>query len=384
MINIIQAQCYTTCDWANPAKSTDFGSDGFTASITDWHELLQLTAPDKVCGIVFVRGDFPNTPDAILARAQTREDSGSKGTFDIHFLSDPPPDDTSSAISHSTEDEELGGYTLGEKRAQGLANFRWPYMQYELQRKCGGVVRKGGYEGISFVKDGTMFQIIRLTAEQTPRREAPWPVQPIKFRLGGKVQFGCPCSNGIDQSTTREFAFNNEGYRLVYKSKHYNHRLEIQAFVDGEQRRITSNEDTGMIEVTLSQTPTIIITTYTLRDLSIIHTESDPYPMVPMVDPVKVENYLGVSNTSLEMTDKLWLASLTKQFDAVETLEICAVARYVEQILGVSSVPIGANNATASFNASDHSKHSDFENMSGIALVRNIMTSQYVELESIL
>lgn len=351
--------------------------------------MLQLTAPDKVCGIVFVRGDFPNTPDAILARAQTRENTGSKGTFDIHFLHDPATSGNGATRSQSqTDNERPTGYTLGEKRAQGLANFRWPYIQYDLQRTNGEEVRKGGYEGISFIKDGTMFQIIRLTVERTPKRANPWPEQSIKFRLGGKVQFGCPCSNGINQSSTREFEFDspNEGYKLVYQSMHYKHQLEIQAFVDGEPRNITTDQSssTGTIEVTLSQEPTIIITTYHLRGLAETHTKSDTYPMIPMVKSAEIEDYLGISNASFEMTDKLWLASLTKQFDAVETLEICAVARYVEQILGVSSVPIAAADPEISLTASDCTGHSDFDSISGIALVRNIITSQYVELESIL
>jgi hypothetical protein len=374
--------------------------------VTDWHELLQLTAPDKECGVVFVRGDFPNTPDAILARAQTREDSGSKGTFDIHFLAKPPPKETDVPASNTPdaaertaatpsddgepdtsiqlEKEEFGGYKLGEKRAQGLANFRWPYMQYELRRKLGEVVRKGGYEGISFIKDGTMFQIIRLTAEVTPKREVVWPPQSINFRLGGKVQFGCPCSNGIDQSPTREYIFTNEGCRLVYKSEHYDHRLEIQVFVDGEERTIISDGDTGTINVDLFQTPTIIVTTYKLRATPKTKDKPEPYPLIPTVDAADIANYLGISEKSPEMTDKLWLASLTKQFDAVETLEICAVARYVEQILCVSSVPIISGNATTKSNVPGHSESSEFENISGTALVRNIMTSQYVELESVL
>lgn len=339
--------------------------------------------------MVYVKGWFPNTPDAILARAQTREDTGSKGTFDIHFQPKSPPNGSTFATAPV-------GYILGEKRAQGLANFRWPYMQYELERREGEEVRKGGYEGISFVKDGTMFQIIRLTAEQTPKRKDSWGAQSIKFRLGGKIQWGCPCSNGITQSPTRDFEFEvlDDGYRLAYNSKNkdsnhrleYNHRLEIQAFENDEPKLITKCDKTpatGVIKVTLSQSPTIIVTTYTLRALPKTHKRSDTYPMIRMVDSTEIEKYLGISTTSPEMTDKLWLASLTKQFDAVETLEICAVARYVEQILGVSSIPINSGNTEHSLDL-DPAAGPDFESIPGIALIRNIMTSQFVELESTL
>ena len=286
------AQCYTTCDWANPAKSTDFGCDGFTASLTDYHELLQLTAPDKDCGIVFVRGNFPNTPDAILARAQVRDDTGSKGTFDIHFRHDP--------------EDKTSGYELGVRRAQGLANFRWPYTQYELKRKGVDEAAKGSYEGISFIKDGTMFQILRLTSGRLPRNIADTDTRSIQFQIGGKVQFGCPCSNGVEQSSTKEFEFTaiDDGCRLVYKSKHYTHRLDIQVFVNNQPAKITENRTTssGTVEIELSKhEPIVIISTYTLRDIS---KETNP-PMISDLSSMRIEDYLGISNTSLEMTDKL-------------------------------------------------------------------------------
>src|ERR1700709_2358818 len=113
------AQCFTTCEISNPAKSSDFGADGFTASLTDWHELLQLTCPDDTCGIVFVRGRFPNSPGAILARAQRRDDIGGKGTFGTR-------------LQPAELDTDL---ELGDRLAQGWINFPWPSTQYELKRK---------------------------------------------------------------------------------------------------------------------------------------------------------------------------------------------------------------------------------------------------------
>lgn len=296
----------------------------------------------------------------------------------------------------SQDDErELTGYRLGARRAQGLANFRWPYMQYELKRKGWTEMRSGTYEVVSFVKDGTMFQIIRLTPgrlrKKGPDRYAR-PVhnsQQIKFRVGGQVQFGCPCSNGADQSSTTCFNMGslNDGLQLIYDSKEYNHRLEIQVFVNGEQKVITANENlsAGILEVGfLNDEPTIVVSTYTLRDLSYSYPKPGDYPMIPMVSSRQIEDYLGVSNMSVEMTDKLWLASLTTQFDAIETIELCAVARYVEQILGVSSVPIPSPNSAASSGVTDHTAPADFDNASGIAMICNIMTSQYVNLESTL
>jgi hypothetical protein len=179
----------------------------------------------------------------------------------------------------------------------------------------------------------------------------------------------------------------NDGCQLIYDSNEYKHRLEIQVFVDGKQKVITADErlSAGILEVRLSNDePTIVVSTYTLRDLSYPFPASDTYPMIPMVHSRKIEDYLGVSNTSREMTDKLWLASLTTQFDAIETVELCAIARYVELVLGVSSMPIPSSNSAASSGLTDHTAPVDFDNASGMALISNIMTSQYVDLESTL
>jgi hypothetical protein len=293
------------------------------------------------------------------------------------------------------DEKEFTGCQLGARRAQGLANFRWPYMQYELKRQEWSEKRSGTYEVISFVKDGTMFQIIRLSpgilTKKGPGRYAQsgHDAQQIKFRVGGQVQFGCPCSNGADQSSKKDFNMRstNGGLQLIYESKEYKHRLEIQVFVDGRHNIITASESlsAGILEVRVSSDePTIIVSTYTLRDLSDSDPNPDDYPMIPMVSSRQIEDYLGVSNISVEMTDKLWLASLTTQFDAIETIELCAVARCVEQILGVSSVPIPSSNSTASSDLTDHTAPADFDNVSGIALICNIMTSQHVDLESTL
>lgn len=336
-----------------------------------------------------MRGNFPNTPEAILARAQYRDDSGSKGTFDIHFLREPSDARTTERQNSNSRLE----YTLGERHAQGLANFRWPYTQYELKRD--GWISKGSYEGISFVKDGSMFQIIRLAPGRLPkvRHDQPQPpvqeTQPIMFRIGGKIQFGCPCSNGIEQTSTKDFRFRSidRGFRLVYESIDYKHHLEIQAFVNGVETFISADEakSSGMVKVTISDMePTIIVTAYTLRNVRDLPADLEHYPMIPNVSSKKIEKYLGISNESLDLTDKLWLASLTTQFDAVETLEICAVARYTEQILGVCSVPVLESNLSSASSDSFEITGIDFKQVPGISLVRNIVTTQYVDLGSTL
>ena len=64
------------------------GSDGYIASVTNWHELLCISAPDPTCGTVHVTGPFPWRRDALLAGAQGRGQYGGKVTFGIEFLPD--------------------------------------------------------------------------------------------------------------------------------------------------------------------------------------------------------------------------------------------------------------------------------------------------------
>lgn len=186
LADLYKSQCFTTCEVSNPSKSSDFGANGYTASLTDWHELLQLTAPDEKCGIVFVRGDFPTLPAAILARAQRRDDTGSKGTFGTQVQR---------AKIHSDLE-------LGERRAQGWVNFRWPYTQYELLRKDDKWnEHTGTCDEISFVRDGTVFQLLRIiwghgsSLSEYSDSVDDQENQTVRLKAGGLVQFGCPCSN---------------------------------------------------------------------------------------------------------------------------------------------------------------------------------------------
>src|SRR5947207_15172671 len=98
--------CYMLLDVSMPCKSLDFGKDGCTGSVTTWHELLQLTAPDDECGVVFVRGDFPDSAESILARAQRRNQ---KATWGLGIK-----------ISENTD------YVVERTPAQGMVNLRWP------------------------------------------------------------------------------------------------------------------------------------------------------------------------------------------------------------------------------------------------------------------
>ena len=363
--NLYIAQCFTTCEVSNPAKSTDFGSEGHTASITDWHELLQLTAPEDTCGIVFVRGHFPNAPDSILSRSQRRDDSGNKGTFGTRL--------------HKAEDES--DLELGERLAQGWINLRWPYTKYELRGKSEELdLSSGSYEQISFVRDGVLVQVIRLkwghesslsnydSSDGLERKTA-------RLKIGGLVQFGCPCSNRGPPDADSYHLSSGDGLACV--SERYQKSLEMHLFIDEVRQDLSAplhgldHDEISGTEVDISSMhevelrdgePVIIVSTYALRG---IDTNSSGLEMATFTD---LEDHLGVLNTSVKMADRLWTALCSANYEASEAVDVCVIGRGVEQILGVSSVPL-PDNEDANMGAAT-------------ALLCNIMTTQYVDVQS--
>jgi hypothetical protein len=385
-----QAQCFTTCEVSNPAKSSDFGADGYTASLTDWHELLQLTAPDETCGIVFVRGQFPNTPGSILARAQRRDDTGSKGTFGTR-------------VQRAELDTDL---ELGERRAQGWVNFRWPYTQYELKRKdeqWDG--HTGTYEEVSFVRDGTLFQIIRIKwghgsslsdySDSIDSQEK----RTVRFKTGGIIQFGCPCSNGgpPNMDTFSLNSLDESRTTLNCTSERYQKRLSTQLFINGAQQNISiplhdlDNDEIRGTEVDTSAMhrielsvgdPTYIVSAFSLRNAD------DEKSCMDMTSFDNLDDHLGISNSSVNMTDRLWTALCSTNYEASEAVEFCVVGRCVEQILCVGAIPFqrpagsGASSINEEF--SNEPRVKDLNEAFETALLCNIITPQYVDVQSAL
>jgi hypothetical protein len=353
--------------------------------LTDWHELLQLTAPDKTCGVVFVRGQFPNTSDAILARAQRRDDTGFKGTFGTRL--EPAEIDTD--------------LELGERRAQGWVNFRWPYTQYTLKRKDDKLDGNNGtYEEISFVRSGTVFQIIRIKwgsgssisdFDSTETQDN----YTVKVKAGGIVRFGCPCSNDTSVGKdTFKLGIADNAKRVSCVSETYQKRIEVQMSIRGtpedagdplESRgadeRLNTEADVSSIrriELSIGD-PIYIVSSYALRDAD---DERDTVDNASFAD---LEDYLGVSNTSLNMTDRLWTALCSTNYEASEAVEFCVVGRCVEQILGVISIPFLSPGVLASSSL----RHGRAETASlksqevfETALISNLMTPQHVDVQS--
>lgn len=323
---------------------------------------MQLTAPDSICGIVYVRGNFPDNPESILARSQRRDDLGDKGTFGLQIESQAP---------------SLFG--RAERIAHGLVNFRWPYSQYELRRKTKReefeLGDAGTCEAISWVKDGTAFQALRL--KPTTQYDSPC----VKVRFGGKIRFGCPCTNKppmekneLELEDKLSWNLTDDALQLSLSSFQYGKRLEMQLFIDGEAQELKGPPDppdsatywSHCQEIRFERgRPQTIVATYSLVD--------DNPRLADQVENVarykksvlrEVESHLGISDNSVEMTDRLWTACVPPNYTAIQAREFCALARCVEQIMGVTSIPISAQ--------------------FGTALVYNIITSQYVNLQSTL
>ncbi|KAK3350289.1 hypothetical protein B0T25DRAFT_458542 [Lasiosphaeria hispida] len=367
-------QCFTTCELSRPAKSLDFGNEGFTASLTDWHELLQLTRPDSTCGMVFLRGRFPDNAASILSRAQRRDDCGSKDTFGTRLL---PP--------RSVSDVELG-----ERKVQGWVNFRWPYTQYELVRrhpKTGDVLGTGSCESISFVSKGTVFQITRLKWGQgSSLREydadaAHSSAATARVRVGGSARFGCPCSSTDTEASQKDaFTISPPGLVVSCNSAKYRTRFEIGISVNSEDLMLTLSPSSPRsvegrwvdlssehhIDLAVGE-PNYIVSTYALRN-----DEEDSELDLDTALPEDLLGYLGVSRESANMTDRLWTALCATNYEAAEAVEFCIVGRCVEQILGVTSVPVQHPSRP----------RSEHPGMPETALIGNIMTYQYVDVQS--
>jgi hypothetical protein len=442
--------CYMTLDVSRPYKSLDFGNDGCTGSVTTWHELLQLTAPDDECGVVFVRGDFPDSAESILARAQRRNQ---KGTWGLGIR-----------ISENTD------YVLESTPAQGMINLRWPCTRLNFVQKdpLFGSVTFASYTICSFVKDQNLYQIARIPPSNLPgsapsvgngsRAGSTMSALKLDIDVGGMVRFGCCSSNRgasggrpapfCDKYTVIQPENGRSTYTLACASDCHERRLEIRLWVnrepvklerhlctearlchtDGDSQFDYPNEVFGLHAIhqfsMVEEKPITIVASYSLvkSNTPIVFHAFD------VIKSANVQKYLGVSDISISAPYRLW-SSVLGHAPGPEAVELNIIGRSVEQILGVSSVPVKQRNAadnvckplaTASVdsnsstleksvngigsqdaernkstaaslghstqqNASaDSEAHGSMETDMGIALIKNIITPQVVDLESTL
>ncbi|KAK4183825.1 hypothetical protein QBC35DRAFT_83621 [Podospora australis] len=384
LADLSKGQSFTTCANAHAGKGLDFGNEGFTGSLSKWHELLQLTRPDRTCGLVFVRGQFPDKPGSILSRAQLRDHTGCKGVFGTQILDSDP--------------KVVSDVSLGLLKAQGWINLRWPYAQFELIHKDpvkGTAIREAGScETISFVSDGTVYQIYRLKwgrqgGSSVGGNEDDGPPITARFSVGGGVRFGCPCSSTLSTPQPDKFTVktSDNGQVLRCTSSKYGVSLDVGLTVSGVPQKLStkrlkeaeeaqeaqtwvdlSSEHRVNIPTGANQNGAYIVSTYTLRRES-----DDPDDYQHLTLPCNLRDYLGIDGTSVNMTDRLWTALCAPNYEAVDAVEFCVVGRCVEQILGITSVP------TESPETKDGMDTAQFPER---ALIKNIMTYQYVDVES--
>lgn len=442
--------CYMTLDVSRPYKSLDFGNDGCTGSVTTWHELLQLTAPDDECGVVFVRGDFPDSAESILARAQRRNQ---KGTWGLGIR-----------ISEDTD------YVLESTPAQGMINQRWPCTRLNFVQKdrLFGSITFASYTICSFVKDQTLYQIARIPPSNLPgsapsvgngsRAGSTVSALKLEIDVGGIVRFGC-CSSNRGASGGRPAPFydrytiiqpenGTSTYTLACASDCHERRLEIRLWVnrepvklerhvctearldhtDGDSQFDYPHEVFGLHAIhqfsMVEEKPIIIVASFSLvkSNTPIVFDAFD------VIKSANVQKYLGVSDISISAPYRLW-SNVLGQAPGPEALELNIIGRSVEQILGVLSVPVKQRNAadnvckplaTASVvsnsltrencvnsmgsqdaernksavaslghslqqdASADSEAHGRMEADMGIALIKNIITPQVVDLESTL
>ncbi|KAK4205403.1 hypothetical protein QBC40DRAFT_302701 [Triangularia verruculosa] len=383
LADLSKGQSFTTFGQSQSAKTLDFGSEGFTASQSESGELLQLTRPDSTCGLVFVRGQYPDNAASILARAQSggpwyAESNRTFGTEIIPWHRKP-------SFSGWNAD-------LNARRTQGWVNFRWPYAQHGLSHWESEHLEsehwesehihndRGSCDTISFIKDGILFQICRLnlglgSSTTSRERSEQEGVARANLKLGGPVRFGCPCSQSpSDILQSDNFTITDNGITLACRSNNYRARLEMTCFVNGVPQKPTPSgphdaaTEGQWVDLTSehivdirSGEATYVVSTYALR----ADDEAQHDPTLPS----DVADYLGVSRESVNMTDRLWTALCSTNYEAIEAVQFCVIGRGAEQILGVTSVPIVRSSRADEFPET--------------ALIGNIMTYQLVDVESV-
>jgi hypothetical protein len=407
---------------SRPSKSLDFGKDGFTGSVSMWHELLQMTAPDPECGLVFVRGDFPDHPDSILARAQRRNQVGTFGMTikvppEANWVQEPTP-------------------------AQGMINLRWPCTRFHWTRSDDklGSIDIASFVVCSFYKEGTLYQIARVVPRRltkaTPSTslenvsKAPlasngsgggWDNIEFTVDVGGLIRFGCPSTavnrarNDKHNPTAVPPPFCDKYTRTPEQGKAFlvsctsdahRKRLEIRVWIDREAQELTlhdcqsprlqhgpvptdeHNEECCYLHVlknglTLQDDrATVIVASFSLVDAE--------NPLINEAQPVipydAVKSYLGVVDRSLWAPYRLWSTLIGPSSSTGDSFELNAIGRAVETILGVASLPrlSRETSCTSSTMSPDVQGgiHNTPQARNGVALLKNIITPQFVDLES--
>jgi hypothetical protein len=356
-----------------------------------------MTARSKTCGIVFARGDFDYSLYSCLARAQRK--IGGKSTFGLKLACNQPKyigdtreaktatiktlnkaaetvhevlwtqvADTSKEIQST--DAPGSSFRLGPMIDRGCFNYRWPFNEYVLLMNEEEEKEVGTCTFFSFVKDGILYQVLRL--EQVCRQQAQVcyffpPISKIALTVGGTIRFRSfqsLYSSVPDKGKTPDI--DHDSGRLWRCDGPNSFRLEAKVFQlcnDGQYIDLPLTKYHSEVNATSgscvyvtrpnlpeakkgykNQTATFVAA-FRLRDEKV---EAE-FPPVPSSE--EIYDYVGIdqsinnklNNATGAMWETIFLEKEDKTNSASELSEVSLIARCLERVLQVDLTPIFFN-----------------------------------------
>ncbi|KAK1753903.1 hypothetical protein QBC47DRAFT_461906 [Echria macrotheca] len=383
-----------------PIKTLDFGTNGYTASLSVPHDLLQLTYPHPKYGLCYIRGAFTDDADSILAQMK-RHDHGAG--FGLRLY--------------------ISGTTLVATPAQGFINLRWPCAIYNFVRRTDlGPVNVASQTICSFSAQDTIYQIARilptdLTTEDSPSKASSSSESghELVVDLGGQVRFGsfaCPLSGqhqvqpkfGEPDEFDHVWVDESAPYVAVYESYTYATQLELRLWVNDAPMRLKIQDhkpaSTGptasaselnkhlrhvyiQLRRDFESQPTTVVASWRIADIS----GEAPDRSIPRPSNERIKAALGMSHpwesrwsNDGNPTLMAWEHAL-RSFASypiaprLGALAINSIVRTVESIMGVLSISLPDPMSTKD--------KSSFERFPLIGpLLKNTMMPPVVDLES--
>jgi len=131
---------------------------------------------------------------------------GGKSAFGLKLATDqpqykPPPKDV---VTGQEIPASGSAFRLGSMIERGCFNYRWPVHQYSLLYNEEEVQETGTCTLFSFVKDGTLYQLLHLEQVCLPQFNTCYsfpPISGVTLRVGGPVNFQMLNSTDTDTDT---------------------------------------------------------------------------------------------------------------------------------------------------------------------------------------
>ncbi|KAI1772245.1 hypothetical protein F4818DRAFT_449603 [Hypoxylon cercidicola] len=376
------------------ACSFEFGESGYAASCNYGGELLNMSAKDEEQGIVFAHGNFESTYYASLARAQRHD--GGKATFGLGIAVNQDPFHKADSLVPHHRGSRI---KLGQMIERGCFNYRWPYNEYALLLNEGEDTdpkETGTCARVSFVKDGILYQVIRLERGCRPDADrsyyVPWSGQ-VALAIGGPIQFAAFNTESKDDHPA-EYSIRHEGgddvwvswgltnqleirVRQLHDDEYHTLRLEQPESKDGhgrkESRCFAYVELPEGKDVEFRQRQVTLIAEFRL--IRKVDGQPSPWPETPT--SAQIFDHLGIEPYSRMATGVMWETIFLKREQESnyfsELSEVNLIGRCVEKILTVDLVPTAFKNEN----------NLEFEERGPLALVSNLFLQSSIDLESL-